>query len=101
MFHRSHGDLVLDAASTYATFGLSKSIAFIGAAEIHRSDTPSFVKYELGDIEVTSLIDGFTEAPHQDVPIRNATVRQAKDALRAVGLSESHVPIPFTAMAVY
>ena len=35
MFHVSRRDLVLGAAGAYAAFGLSKPVAFIGAAEAH------------------------------------------------------------------
>jgi hypothetical protein len=59
MFQISRRDLVLGASAAYATFGLSKPIAFIGAAEAQQMPPgPGFKKYNVGDIEVFSLYDG-------------------------------------------
>ena len=52
-FEVSRRDLVLYAAGAYAAFGLTKPIAFIGAA--HAAATPTeagFKKYKIGDLEV-------------------------------------------------
>ena len=50
MFHISRRDLVLGAAGAYAAFGLTKPIAFIGAAEAQQSPAQGFRKYKVGDI---------------------------------------------------
>ena len=63
MFEISRRDLVLGAAGAYAAFGLTKPIAFIGAAEA-QSQAQNFRKYKVGDIEVISLYDGVWEKPH-------------------------------------
>jgi glyoxylase-like metal-dependent hydrolase (beta-lactamase superfamily II) len=100
MFEISRRDLVLSAAGAYAAFGLSKPIAFIGAAEAQQAPTQSFRKYKVGDIEVTSLYDGVWEKPHDENFIKGVNVEQTKTALKAAGLTDAHVPIPFTVIAV-
>ena len=75
MFQISRRDLVLGAAGAYAAFGLSKPIAFIGAAEAQQTPAgPSFKKYNVGDIEVISLYDGLWEKPHDE----NSSRRQRR-----------------------
>ena len=99
MFTISRRDLVLGAAGAYAAFGLSKPITFIGAAA---AQTPAqgFKKYKVGDIEVVSLYDGVWEKPHDENFIKGVNVEETKAALKAGGLSDAHVPIPFTVIAV-
>ena len=46
-----------------------------------------------------SLIDGVAEVPHREGFIRNANVEQTKAALRASGLSDAYVPVPFAVIA--
>src|SRR5262245_25451661 len=99
MFEISRRDLVLSAAGAYAAFGLAKPIAFIGAAEAQQA-TPGFRKYKIGDIEVISLYDGVWEKPHDENFIKGASVDETKAALRAGGLTDAFVPIPFTTLAV-
>jgi glyoxylase-like metal-dependent hydrolase (beta-lactamase superfamily II) len=100
MFQISRRDLVLGAAGAYAAFGLTKPIAFIGAAEAQQSPAQSFRKYRVGDIEVISLYDGMWEKPHDENFIKGANVDETKSALRAAGLTDAHVPVPFTILAV-
>src|SRR5215510_3753618 len=101
MFHVSRRDLVLGAAGAYAMFGLSKPIAFIGAAEAQQTPAgPGFKKYKVGDIEVFSLYDGVWEKPHDENFIKGANVDETKAALKAAGSTDTFVPIPFTTLAV-
>jgi glyoxylase-like metal-dependent hydrolase (beta-lactamase superfamily II) len=100
MFQISRRDLVLSAAGAYAAFGLTKPIAFIGAAEAQQAPTQGFRKYKVGDIEVISLADGVWEKPHDENFIKGVNVEQTKAALKAGGLTDAHVPIPFTILAV-
>jgi hypothetical protein len=97
-FEISRRDLVLSATCAYAAFGLTKPIAFIGAAEARQ--TPNFRKYKVGDIEVISLYDGVWEKSHDENFIKGVNVEQTKAALRAAGLADTLVPIPFTVIAV-
>jgi glyoxylase-like metal-dependent hydrolase (beta-lactamase superfamily II) len=99
MFEMSRRDLVLGAASAYAVFGLTKPIAFIGAAQA-QTPAQSFRKYKVGDIEVISLSDGVWEKPHDESFIKGANVEQTKAALKAGGLTDAHVPVPFTTLAI-
>ena len=101
MFQISRRDLVLGAAGACAAFGLSKPIAFIGAAEAQQTPAgPSFKKYKVGDIDVISLYDGVWEKPHDEKFIKGADVEQTKTELKAGGLTDAYVPIPFTVLAV-
>jgi len=99
MFGISRRDFVLSAAGAYAAFGLDKPIAFIGTAEAQGA-APGFRKYKVGDIEVISIYDGVWEKAHDDNFIKGATVDQTKAALKASGLTDAFVPIPFTTLAL-
>jgi len=99
MFEISRRDLILGAAGASAAFGLSKPLCFIGAAQA-QSTGENFKKYKVGDIEVISLYDGVWEKPHDENFIKEANVEQTKAALKAAGLTDAHVPIPFTVIAV-
>jgi glyoxylase-like metal-dependent hydrolase (beta-lactamase superfamily II) len=100
MFEISRRDFVLGTAGAYAAFGLTKPIAFIGAAEAQQAPAQSFRKYKVGDIEVISLYDGIWEKAHDENFIKGVNVEQTKAALKAAGLPDAHVPIPFTVVAV-
>ena len=100
MFETSRRDLVLGAAGAYAAFGLTKPIAFIGAAQAQQAPAQGFRKYKIGDIEVISLYDGMWEKAHDENFIKGADVEQTKAALKAGGLTDAHVPIPFAVIAV-
>ena len=99
MFEISRRDLVLTAAGAYAAFGLDKPLAFIGAAEAQQP-AQGFRKYRVGDIEVISLYDGVWEKPHDENFIKGATVDETKAALKAGGLTDAFVPVPFTILAL-
>ncbi len=99
MFELSRRDLVLGAAGAAVAFGLDGPVAFIGAASAQSADL-AFFKYKLGDIEITSLSDGIAEVPHRQGWIKDVSVDETKAALRAGGLSDAYVPLPFTAIAV-
>src|SRR5438445_3457547 len=101
MFHVSRRDLVVGAAGAFAAFGLDKPLAFIGAAQAQTVPTgPGFKINQVGDIEVISLYDGVWEKPHDENFIKGANVEQTKAELKAGGLTDAFVPIPFTILAV-
>src|SRR5215813_12772697 len=101
MFQVSRRNLVLGAAGACAAFGLTKPIAFIDAAMAQQTPPgPGFRKYKVGDIEVFSLYDGVWEKAHDEAFIKGANVEETKAALKAGGLSDAFVPIPFTTLAV-
>src|SRR5262245_23909410 len=100
MFEISRRDLVVGVAGAYAAFGLTKPVAFIGAAQAQQAPAQTFRKYKVGDIEVISLYDGVWEKPHDENFIKGISVDQTKAALKAAGLTDANVPIPFTVLAV-
>jgi len=100
MFKTSRRDLVLGAAGAFAAFGLTKPIAFIGAAQAQAPNAAGFRKYKIGDIEVFSLYDGLWEKAHDENFIKGANVEQTKAALKAAGSTDEFVPVPFTPIAV-
>jgi glyoxylase-like metal-dependent hydrolase (beta-lactamase superfamily II) len=101
MFQVSRRDLVVGAAGAFAAFGLDKPLAFIGAAQAQTIPAgPGFKKYQVGDIEVISLYDGLWEKPHDEKFIKGATVDETKAALKAGGLPDAFVSIPFTVLAL-
>ena len=101
MFQVSRRDLVLGAAGAGVAFGLSKPVAFIDAAMAQQTPPgPGFRKYKVGDIEVFSLYDGVWEKSHDEAFIKGANVDETKTALKAGGLTDAFVPVPFTTLAV-
>jgi glyoxylase-like metal-dependent hydrolase (beta-lactamase superfamily II) len=101
MFEISRRDVILSAAGAYAAFGLCKPIAFIGAAQAQQIPAgPGFKKYKVGEIEVFSLYDGVWEKPQDENFIKGVGVEQTKEELKAGGLTDAFVTIPFTVLAV-
>jgi glyoxylase-like metal-dependent hydrolase (beta-lactamase superfamily II) len=100
MLEISRRDLVLGAAAAYAAFGLDKPVAFIGGAQAQQPALQPFRKYQVGDIEVFSLIDGMREVPLRQDMVRNATVEQVKAALRGAGLPDTQSPVRFIVTAL-
>src|SRR5436190_19742011 len=100
MFETSRRDLILGAAGAYAAFGLDRPITFVGAACAQQSVPPPFRKYQVGDIEVFSLIDGTRDVPLREGMIRNVNVEQVKAALRGAGLPDTQSPVRFIVMAL-
>jgi len=100
MFDISRRDLTLGAAGAYAAFGLNKSIAFIDAAHAQPSATQSFRKYQVGDIEVFSLIDGARDVPLRDGVVKNVSTEQVRTVLRGAGFPENQAPLRFIVMAL-
>ena len=101
MFEVSRRDLIIGAAGASAAFGLDRPLAFIGAAQAQTTPAgPGFKSYKVGDIEVISLYDGVWEKAHDENFIKGANVEQTKAALKAGGLPDAFVTVPFTIMAV-
>lgn len=100
MPHLSRRDIVIGASAAMAAFGLARPVAFIGAAEAQRAPTPGFFKYKVGDVEAVAVYDGLWEKAHDPAFIANAGVDDTKAALKAAGLDDAFVPIPFTITAL-
>jgi glyoxylase-like metal-dependent hydrolase (beta-lactamase superfamily II) len=99
MFEILRRDLILGAAGAYAAFGLDKAVTFVGAANAQPSTHP-FRKYQIGDTQIFSLVDGTPNRPLSGSMVRNATEDAFKSALRVAGLPDDRVPLMFNVMAV-
>ena len=100
MIEISRRDLVIGAAGAAAAFGLPGRLTFVGAAEAASVLDAGVHKYKVGSIEVMALGDGAWQRKHDAGFIKNATIDQTKAALKAAGLSDEGVTIPFTVTAL-
>lgn len=108
MFNVTRRHVVVSATAAAAAFGLDGPLAFVTQAQAQQpasgtgSNGPAeaFIKFKVGDVEVTQLYDGIREKPHDPAFIKQATVDETKAALRAAGLPDAHVPIPFTVTVI-
>lgn len=91
---------VISAATAGAAFGLDGPLEFVGKAFAQASTGPEVVKFNVGDIEVIQMYDGIWERAHDPGFVRNASLDDVKAALKTAGLTDAHVPIPFTVTAV-
>src|SRR5262249_38858534 len=97
----SRRGFVISAAAASAAFGLDAPLEFLTPAFAQKAGgDKNVLKFKVGDIEVTQLYDGVWEKPHDPGFIKNASVDEVKAALRAGGLTDAHVPIPFTVTAI-
>ena len=91
-------EFLCSAAAATAVFGLDKPVAFLAPA--HAAEPKPFHTFKVGDMEVTTIYDGAWNRPHDPGFIKNATVEDTKAALRAAGLGDESVTIPFTVTVV-
>lgn len=98
MFDLSRRKFVISAAAASAAFGLDGPMEFIPAANAQKAAPGAnlFKRFKVGSIEITQFLDGVWEKPHDPGFIKNASVDETKAALKAGGLTDAHVPIPFT-----
>src|SRR5258708_33199037 len=118
----SRRDVILSAAVAGAALGLDKSLAIVAPVEgqqapaapmrsqhkptapVRRAQTPDpkpgFLRYKVGDAEITALYDGIWEKVHDAKYFGNATVAEVKQALADAGLTTTFVPIPITVFVV-
>ena len=100
----SRRGFVISAAAAGTVFGLDGPLEFITPAFAQQPNQPlldkGFVKFKVGDIEVTQLYDGIWEKPHDEKFIKGVSVDQTKAALKAAGLPDANVPIPFTVTVI-
>jgi glyoxylase-like metal-dependent hydrolase (beta-lactamase superfamily II) len=89
----SRRDVVLTGAAALAVSGIAKRFTFISSAIAAEA---GFHRFKVGGVEVTTVFDGKWDKPHDPGFITNASVEDTKAALRAAGLSDGAVPIPFT-----
>lgn len=99
----SRRGFVISAAAAGAAFGLNGPLEFIGSAFAQSNPAlleKGFVKFKVGDVEVTQIYDGIWNRELQDGFVKNASLADVQGALKAAGLAENIVPIPFTVTAV-
>ncbi|HEY1246746.1 MAG TPA: MBL fold metallo-hydrolase [Hyphomicrobiaceae bacterium] len=90
---------VISAATAGAAFGLDGPLEFVDRA-FGQQATQDVVKFKVGDIEVIQLFDGTWQKAHDPGFVRNASLDDVKGALKAGGLTDAYVPVPFTVTAV-
>ena len=95
----SRRGFVISAATAGAAFGLDGPLEFLSPA-FAQAGGAEITKFKIGDIEVTQLYDGTWEKAHDPGFVKNASLDEVKAGLKAGGLSDAHVPIPFTVTAV-
>jgi glyoxylase-like metal-dependent hydrolase (beta-lactamase superfamily II) len=95
----SRRGFVISAATAGAAFGLDGPLEFFTPAFAQKA-AQDVVKFKVGDIEVIQMYDGIWEKAHDEKFIKNATLDETKAALKAGGLTDAHVPIPFTVTAI-
>lgn len=95
----SRRGFVISAAAASAAFGLDGPLEFFTPAFAQKA-TQDLVKFKVGDIEVIQMYDGVWEKAHDPGFVKNASLDEVKTALKAGGLTDAHVPIPFTVTAI-
>ena len=93
---------VMVSAGMAAALGLNQRLAIITPAHAQKTADPAagFYKYKVGSVECTAIYDGIWEKPHDPAFIKNASVDDVKGAMKAAGLPEDFVSIPFTVLVV-
>jgi Metallo-beta-lactamase superfamily len=80
-------------------------LEFIGSAQAQsyanaKLIDKGFYKFKVGDVEVTQIYDGIWNRAFEDNFVKNAPADQVKAALKAGGLADNIIPIPFTVTVV-
>ena len=96
MFQISRRDLIVSATAAAATLGLNGTTTFIGAAAAGPLTETGFVKFKVGDIEMTALFDGIFSFPPNDEFIKGVKAAEIAEALKAGGMSPAAIEIPLT-----
>lgn len=94
----SRRGFVISAAAAGAAFGLDGPLEILTPAFAQGSS--GVLKFKVGEIEVIQMFDGIWHKAHDPKFIKNASVDETKAALKAAGLSDADVPIPFTVTAI-
>lgn len=102
MISMSRRQAVLSAAFASIAFGLNKPLALITPAFAQKTPAPAvgFHKYKVGALECTTFYDGIWEKQHDPAFFKNASISDVKAALKAAGLTDEFVSIPFVPMLV-
>jgi glyoxylase-like metal-dependent hydrolase (beta-lactamase superfamily II) len=97
MYHTNRRDLLLSGAGAAAVFGLAHPVSLIDAALAQNAPAPAtgFKHFKVGDVAMTTLLDGSLDRANASGFIKNASVDDGKAALRAAGLPEDNIPNVF------
>lgn len=87
---------VVSAGTAAAVLGIDRRFAFAESNVAAEAAAKGFHRFEVGDVEVTTLYDGHWAKPHDAGFIKNATIEETKAALEKGGLPSDVVTIPFT-----
>jgi len=93
---------VVASAGLATVFGLTSRVTLVAPAYAQKTLAPAkpFYKYKVGTFDCTAVYDGIWEKPHDPAFIKNASEDEVKGALRAAGLTDEFVSIPFTPLVV-
>lgn len=108
MDHVTRRNVVLSAGAAAAAFGLNRAIEIIPSAAAQQGAGPTqlnpkamkFHRFNVGAIEVTQIFDGAFERDHNPGYIKNASVDDAKAALKAAGLRDDKLLNVYTVTVV-
>lgn len=103
MLKSSRREFVVSAAAASAVLGLDGPLAFMPPANAQKAAdalAKGFHTFKNGAVEVTTIFDGIWEKAHDAGFIKNASLDETKAALKAAGLTDAHVTIPFTVTVV-
>jgi glyoxylase-like metal-dependent hydrolase (beta-lactamase superfamily II) len=108
MFEQTRRGVVLSAAAAGAALGLGGRLEIIAPASAQQGAGPSplnpkglkFHRFKVGDIEVTQVFDGAIERDHNAAFVKNASIDDAKAALKAAGLPTEKAPNSYTITVV-
>ncbi len=106
----SRRGFVISAATAAAAFGLDGPLEIFSPAFAQGAMAPNgspqslldkgFVTFKVGNVDVIQVYDGTWEKPHDPGFIKNASVDDAKAALKAGGMTDTYFPVPFTVTVV-
>ncbi len=99
MLKASRREFVVSAATAGAILGLERPLAFITPAHAQTAadvTAKGFHTFKIGGIEVTTVLDGVWQRDHDPAFIKNASIDDTRAALKAAGLDDAKVTIPFT-----
>lgn len=96
MMNLSRREMVFSAATAGLALGASGRVTFMPSAIAREATELGYHKFKVGEIDVTTVFDGFWEKEHDPGFITNATVDETKAALKAAGQDDSKIVIPFT-----
>jgi glyoxylase-like metal-dependent hydrolase (beta-lactamase superfamily II) len=92
---------LMAGASLAAAVGVSSRLIIDPAfAQITPGPAKPFHAYKVGLFECTTIYDGIWEKPHDPAFIRNASIDEVKAAMKAAGLTDEFVSIPFMPLIV-